>query len=38
MFDIYKEEMDFGVKKLILETGKIALQAAGSVMVTYGGT
>ena len=38
MFDIYKEEMDFGGKKLILETGKIARQAAGSVMVTYGGT
>ena len=35
---IYKEEMNFGGKKLILETGKIARQAAGSVMVTYGGT
>lgn len=38
MFDIYREEMDFGGKKLILETGKIARQASGSVLVTYGGT
>ena len=37
MFDIYKEEMDFGGKKLILESGKIgrtrenrALLEAGS--------
>ena len=38
MFDIYREEIEFGGKKLVLETGKIARQAAGSVMVTYGGT
>ena len=38
MFDISREEMEFGGKKLVLETGKIARQAAGAVMVTYGGT
>ena len=38
MFKIFKEELELGGKKLTLETGKIARQAAGSVMVTYGGT
>ena len=38
MFDIYREEIEYGGKRLVLETGKIARQAAGAVMVTYGGT
>ena len=38
MFDISREEIEFGGKRLVLETGKIARQAAGAVMVTYGGT
>jgi len=38
MFKIFKEEVDFGGKKLILETGKIARQAAGAIIVTCGET
>jgi len=38
MFKIFKEEIDFGGKKLILETGKIARQADGAVIVTCGET
>ena len=38
MFNEYKKELDFGGRKLTLETGKIARQADGAVMVTYGET
>jgi polyribonucleotide nucleotidyltransferase len=38
MFNIHKEELTWGGKKLVLETGKIARQADGAVMVTYGNT
>ena len=38
MFEVYRKEVKFGDKKLILETGKIARQADGAVVVTYGGT
>ena len=38
MLKVYKEEIQWGEKKLILETGKIARQAAASVVVTYGDT
>jgi polyribonucleotide nucleotidyltransferase len=38
MFKTYRKEIDFGGKKLILETGKIARQADGAVMATIGGT
>ena len=38
MFDIYKEELEYGGKKLILETGRIARQAQSAVLVTYGAT
>ena len=38
MFDIYRKELDWGGKKLILETGKIARQADGAVMATLGET
>lgn len=38
MFNIYRKEIDFGGKTVILETGKIARQADGAVMATMGGT
>jgi len=38
MFKIFKEELELGGKKLILETGKIARQADGSIIATLGET
>ena len=38
MFKEFKKEIDFGGRSLLLETGKIARQADGAVMVTYGQT
>ena len=38
MFKIFKEELNFGGKKLILETGKIARQADGAIIATLGET
>ena len=38
MFDVYRKEMDWGGRKLVLETGKIARQADGAVMATLGET
>lgn len=38
MFNIYKEELTWGGKQLTLESGKIARQADGAVMVTFGNT
>ena len=38
MFKEYKEEIDFGGKKIILETGKIARQADGAIIATWGET
>lgn len=38
MFTITKEEMEWAGRSLVLETGKIARQADGAVMVRYGGT
>lgn len=38
MFNVYRKEIDFAGKKLILETGKIARQADGAVIATLGGT
>ena len=38
MFKIFKEEVELGGKKLILETGKIARQADGAVIATCGET
>jgi polyribonucleotide nucleotidyltransferase len=38
MFTIHREELDWGGRKLALETGKIARQAHGAVVVTYGET
>ena len=38
MFKQFKEEIDFGGKKVILETGKIARQADGAIIATWGET
>src|SRR3974390_162301 len=38
MFDIHREELDWAGRKLVLETGKIARQADGAVLATYGET
>ena len=32
MFKVFKEEIDFGGKKITLETGKIARQADGAII------
>jgi polyribonucleotide nucleotidyltransferase len=38
MFNVYRKEIDWGGRRLVLETGKIARQADGAVVVTYGET
>ena len=38
MFKIFKEELELGGKKLILETGRIARQADGAIIATCGET
>ncbi len=38
MFNEFKKEIDLGGRKLTFETGKIARQADGAVLVTYGET
>ena len=38
MFTINRKEMEWGGRPLVIETGKIARQADGAVMVTYGET
>src|SRR5215471_7070624 len=38
MFKIYRKEIEWGGKTLTLETGKMARQADGAVVVTYGET
>lgn len=38
MFTIHREEIEWGGRKLVLETGKVARQADGAIMVTYGET
>src|SRR5476649_1747114 len=38
MFTIHKESFEWGGRELTLETGKIARQADGSVLATYGET
>ena len=37
-FKVSRKEMEWGGRKLVLETGKIARQATGSVVATYGET
>ena len=38
MFKHYRKELQWGGRKLVLETGKIARQADGAVLVSYGDT
>lgn len=38
MFKYYRKEIEWGGRPLILETGKVARQADGAVVITYGGT
>jgi len=38
MFNIFKQEIEWGGRKLTLETGRIARQANGAVLATYGET
>ncbi|MHC2107600.1 MULTISPECIES: polyribonucleotide nucleotidyltransferase [unclassified Methylobacterium] len=38
MFDVQREELMWGDRKLVLETGKVARQADGAVIATYGET
>ncbi|HRI75408.1 MAG: polyribonucleotide nucleotidyltransferase [Alphaproteobacteria bacterium] len=38
MFNITRKEIEWAGKKLVLETGKVARQADGAVMATYGET
>ena len=38
MFKVYRKEIMWGGRKLTLETGRIARQADGAVLVTYGET
>src|SRR5271163_1398209 len=38
MFNYFRKELDWGGRKLVLETGKIARQADGAVLARYGDT
>ena len=38
MFKVHRREIEWGGRKLVLETGKIARQADGAVLATYGET
>ncbi|MDA1309506.1 MAG: polyribonucleotide nucleotidyltransferase [Proteobacteria bacterium] len=38
MFEVYRKEINWGGRKLVLETGKIARQADGAVMASLGET
>jgi polyribonucleotide nucleotidyltransferase len=38
MFKVFRKEVEWAGRKLVLETGKIARQADGAVLATYGGT
>src|SRR5215475_2523151 len=38
MFNYFRKELDWGGRRLILETGKVARQADGAVMARYGDT
>ncbi len=37
-FKVFRKEMDWSGRKLVLETGKVARQAEGAVVATYGET
>ena len=38
MFTVHKKEIEWGGRPLVMETGKLARQADGAVLVTYGET
>jgi polyribonucleotide nucleotidyltransferase len=38
MFDVHRVELDWGGRKFVLESGKVARQADGAVLATYGET
>ncbi len=38
MFDIHTTEIEWGGRKLVLESGRMARQADGAVLATYGET
>ena len=38
MFKIHRKEIQWGGRKLVLETGRVARQADGAVLATYGET
>src|SRR5215475_13346342 len=38
MFNVYRKELNWGGRRLVLETGKIARQADAAVVLTYGET
>ena len=38
MFNMYRKELMWGGRKLVLETGRVARQADGAVLATYGET
>jgi polyribonucleotide nucleotidyltransferase len=38
MFTIHREELDWGGRKLVLETGRVARQADGAIFASYGET
>jgi len=38
MFKVFRKELDWGGRKLVLETGRVARQADGAIMATYGET
>jgi len=38
LFKVIKEEIEWAGRSLVLETGKVARQADGAVLATYGGT
>src|SRR5262252_2077227 len=38
MFDIHRVQLDWGGRKLVLEAGRMARQADGAVLATYGET
>ena len=38
MFNIHRVQLDWGGRQLTLETGKVARQADGAVIATYGET
>ena len=38
MFDINRKEIEWAGRQLVMETGRVARQADGAVIVTYGET